>query len=165
MVILLLLTASLVCSCTTPQEGMDQNQELNNLETINFDTASELTTEKERDAAFDALNSIQIQGQHLYSTFSGMHHSCLPADTSFVISQVELQTAIEVLLARYYTDIPPEEQKVLAKQSSLAQKKYLILQCNGFSNGVLGGTEKLTPVSGSWVIPEVLNERDVIITW
>lgn len=162
---LLLIIVAFAYSCNSSQEGVDLNQGPNNLETFNSDSILKLTLEEEQDAAFDALNSIQIQGWHLYSTFSGMNHSCLPADTNFVISQVELQTALEVLLARYYTEIDPEEQKLLATQASLAQKEYLVLQCNAFSNGSNEYSINKMPLSGSWVIPEVLNERDIIIKW
>jgi hypothetical protein len=97
----------MVYSCTPAQEGRDQKQESINFplsySNSNPDTLSELTPEQQ--TAFDALNSIQRQGKHLYSTFSGIHHDCFPPDTSFVISRTELWIALEILLTRYYINI------------------------------------------------------------
>ena len=138
----LLITVSYVAfSCTIAQERTDQKEEL---PLPPFDTTLFLTLEQE--AAFDALNEIQIQGTQLYSTFSGIHHECFPPDTSFVISQAELLIVIEDLLIQNYPNIPPKEQSKLANQAVLAQEEYLVIQCNG-----------------SWILPEVLNQRDIII--
>ena len=58
--ILSLIITSLTYSCVSQKE-VDQNPEPNNLESSDFDSISKLALEEEQDAAFDALNSIQIQ--------------------------------------------------------------------------------------------------------
>ena len=110
-------------------------------------------------------NSIQVQGIYLYSTFSGIHHNCLPPDTSFVISQAELLVAIETLLERHYTHIKAEQRAKLANESVLAQEEYLVLQCKGYSNGTMYDKSKNIPNSGSWILPKILERRDIVIEW
>ncbi len=127
------------------------------------DSLSKITRQQEE--AFEALNTIQITGQHLYSTFPGISHECLPADSSFVISSDQFCTVLKALLAKYYTGIPKERQEELAEQSALAQEEYLVLQCNGYINEFETPTNQSVPSSGSWILPRVLDSRDIIINW
>lgn len=154
---LLLLTQALLFSCTTPQEKVDQQQVSHT--NINSDTLAVLTPEQSN--AFDALNSIQVQGHHLYSTFSGIHHDCFPPDTSFVVSRAALQMAMEELLEQYYTSIQAEQRTKLVATAVLAQETYLVLKCNDYSDD----KTKNVLQSGSWILPEVLDRRDVILVW
>ncbi len=158
----------LIClSCLLSNEKVGQGEESTGFVSLNAiqnsDSLQELTTEQQ--SAFDALNSIQRQGKHLYSTFSGIHHDCFPPDTTFAISQSELLVALEILLERYYTNIEQEQRSKLANKSVLAQEEYLVLQCNGQSNGTMYDKSKNIPNSGSWILPEILGRRDVIIEW
>jgi len=164
---LLLLTPTMLFSCSPVHERTEQKQESTIFSipysNINADTLLDLTPEQE--AAFVALNSIQVQGQHLYSTFSGIFHDCYPPDTSFIISRSELLIAMEELLTRYYTDISTEQRTKLAAEAVLAQEEYLVLQCNGYSNESVDNSNLHLPTSGSWILPKVLNRRDVILEW
>jgi len=163
--ILLFVIYCFVLSCTTVQEGTDQNQDLINSENFhsNNDEVSVLTIEQE--AAFNALNSIQVQGHHLYSTFSGIDHDCFPPDTSFVISKDEFLIAMEELLSRYYTDILPEQQAKLAAKAVLAQENYVVLKCIDYSTELGNEVNANVQMSGTWILPKVLGRRDVIIEW
>ena len=154
-------------SCTMSNESAGQQQDSSSFVSYNSiqstDTLPKLTTNQQ--TAFDALNSIQVQGKHLYSTFSGIHHDCLPPDTSFVISQAELLLAMKTLLERHYTHIKAEQRSKLANESVLAQEEYLVLQCNENSNGTINDKSINIPNSGSWILPEILGRRDLIIEW
>lgn len=164
---LLLVTPCMILSCSTAHEKTEQKQESTNFSIpyskIYADTLAELTPEQL--TAFDALNSIQVQGEHLYSTFSGIHHDCFPPDTSFVISRAELLVALGELLKRYYTAMSTEQRTKLSTDAVLAQEEYLILQCIGDSTGSVDNTNKNLPTSGSWILPKVLGRRDVILEW
>lgn len=158
----------LVCfSCSLSNEKVGQRQESSGFVSLNAvqnsDSLPKLTIKQQ--SAFDALNSIQRQGKHLYSTFAGIHHDCFPPDTTFVVSQSELLVALEILLGRYYTNLEAEQRVELANKSVLAQEEYLVLQCNGQSNGTMYDKSKNVPNSGSWILPEILGRRDVIIEW
>ncbi len=158
----------LVCfSCSLSNEKVEKGQESSGFVSPkaiqNSDPLQELTTAQQ--SAFDALNTIQRQGKHLYSTFSGIHHNCFPPDTTFVISQSELLVALEILLERHYVNIEAEQRAKLAYTSVLAQEEYLVLQCNGHSNGTMNDKRKNIPTSGSWILPEILGRRDVIMEW
>ena len=157
--LILLFFPCLTITCTFSQEGNERKKEMAN----SNKPVSELTQEQQ--SAFDALNSIQVQGKHLYSTFSGIHHDCSPPDTSFVISQAELLIAMKTLLERHYTHIKAEQRSKLANESVLAQEEYVVLQCNGYSNGTVDDEIKYIPNFGTWILPEILGRRDVIIEW
>ena len=163
---LLMITQWFLFSCTPAQERIDQNQESNNIPLSHSDsisdTLSELTLEQQ--TAFDALNSIQVHGHHLYSTFPGMHHNCFPPDTSFVISRAELRIAMELLLTKHYSNISAEHRKKLADESVLAQEEYLVLQC-GYAKESVDNVVNINPPSGSWILPKVLGRRDIILEW
>lgn len=165
--LILVLVSSIFLSCNSSHDETEQKSNGINSSSsypyIDADTLPELTTEQQ--SAFDALNSIQVQGQHLYSTFPGIHHDCFPPDTSFVISQAELLIAMKTLLERHYTNIEAEERTTLANESILAQKEYLVLQCYGNSNRIMNDEYKNIPNSGSWILPVILGRRDLIIEW
>ncbi len=157
----LLVTQWLLLSCTPAQEKNARKQESINYPLSYFHPDPD-TLSKEQQAAFDALNSIQRQGQHLYSTYPGTHNG-VPPDTSFVISQAQLLAAMEELLTRHYTGISDEERTRLAVQVVSAQEEYLVLQRNDYSAG--SADNAVFPASGSWILPEVLGRRDIVLEW
>ena len=139
------------------------------------DTSTENLTEKEnitqaiilnaaQDNSFKALNAIQVSGENLYSTFSGLYqeHECYPPDTSFVITRAVFREALDTLLKRHFQNLPQEYRDTLIEQSVLAQETYKILECKYPS---LDNSDHKFPSSGFWILPEVLNRRDVIINW
>lgn len=156
-------------SCTSTQQEAGHQQDSTNLPSGYKEILPEITTEQQ--TAFDALNTLQMQmqAQYLYSTFPGLGHACFPADSSFVISRAELLTVIEALLAKHCTDLSLEERSRLAAQAVMAQKEYSVEWCFGTSpllvDGVLTEVPIKTSSSGTWILPRVLGQRDVILEW
>ncbi len=158
----LLVTQWILFSCTPAQEKNAGKQGSINYPP-SYSHPDPDTLSKEQQAAFDALNSIQRQGQHLYSTYPGTHNSMQP-DTSFVISQAQLLAALEEFLSRHYTGISAEERTRLVVQAVSAQEEYLVLQRNDNSTGSADSAENI-PASGTWILPEVLGRRDIVLEW
>ena len=161
--LVLLFFPCLIFSCTFGQEGNEQKRELTN-STSYDNTVSELTQEQQ--SAFDALNTLQTstdEMNRLYSTFANINQPCYPADTSFEVSQSELLIFMEQFISKYCQNLTPEIQNQLTKTSVLAQKKYTVLHCSGNKSNVTN--EKGLPMTGTWVMPNVLGRRDVILVW
>jgi len=120
----------------------------------------------EQEEALDALDQIQMSGGgYLYSTFPGIDHRFLPEDTSFTITSEELHIAIDGLLEKYYDHIPIEKRNELSRKASLVDKEYLVLGCYGFHKEPFKNVSEEVPISGKWILPEVLSLRDVVIFW
>ncbi len=118
--------------------------------TIHPDSLPDLTLEQQN--AFDAFNMLQqrTEGQ-LYSTFIGSVYPCEQPDSIFNISRNELYEAIHKLLLNDNVEIPTEERKKLISEAILAQETYTVEQCFGSS--------------GTWVLRNVLDRRDIILEW
>ena len=119
-----------------------------------------------QDAAFNALNILQTstdERNRLYSTFAGIYHPCFPADTSFTISRATLLNAMEKFVAKHCTNMPVEKRNELAAQAVLAQEEYLVLFCNGNATNV--NYDAGLPLKGTWVLPNILGHRDVLLEW
>ena len=155
--------AILSCSSDHYQNGQNQASISFTKDSNVLDNPVELTQEQER--AFAALNSIQVQGQNLYSTFAGIQHECSSVDTSYIMGQVQFLLALKKLISIHYTIISKEEGDKLASAAVLAQEKYLLVLCNDNSIEVINGADKDVPYSGTWILPNVLGRRDIIITW
>ena len=155
-----LLITCISVSCKTERKT---NQEKDNIGDYQGH-ASELTPEQQ--AAFDALNQLQLstdQMNRLYSTFPNTNQPCYPADTSFEISQSEFLISMERFIGKHCQNLSPEIQAQLAKSSVLAQKNYRVLHCAGFAANV--DYNDGPPMTGIWVIPNVLNRRDIVLVW
>ncbi len=116
----------------------------------------------EQQSAFDALNELQIntdEMNRLYSTFAGISHPCYPPDTTFMISQAELLEVMSQFVNNHCTQLNIVRRNSLSKMSVLAQKEYRILQARESE------THSDSRLSGTWVIPNVLGRRDVVIVW
>ena len=159
---LLFVAPWLLFACTAGQERTDPEQGPVDPPFSDPGTPSELTPEQQ--TAFEALNSIQVLGRHLYSTFPGAHHDCFPPDTSFILSRGELLIAVEVHLARHSSKIPAEQRTELAAEAVLAQEEYLVHQCGSPAVSVDLVVQNLPP-SGSWILPKVLGRRDIVLEW
>ncbi len=117
-------------------------------------------------SAFDALNRLQTSSDEmnrLYSTFPNIDHPFYPADTSFEISQSELLTFMEHFISKHYKRLTPEVQNQLAKSSVLAQETYKVLHCA--EDGSVVNYENGIPMNGTWVLPNVSGQSDVILKW
>jgi hypothetical protein len=131
---------------------------------VHADTLPELTQEQQ--AAFDALNTLQVstdEMNRLYSTFAGAVQPCYPPDTSFTISQIELLIAMKQFTSRNCENLSLQERDELAVKSVLAQEKYTVSLC--LDNATPPTYKKGVPMTGTWVLPNVLGRRDVIIVW
>ena len=120
----------------------------------------------EQQAAFDALNTLQVGTDvpnRLYSTFANIDQPCYPADTSFVISQHDLFMVMKIFISENCKYMSVEQQSTLAETSAQAQDEYRVLHCsdNSENENYEGGL----PMTGTWVMPNVLGRRDVIIVW
>ncbi|MCT4622173.1 MAG: hypothetical protein N4A46_01025 [Schleiferiaceae bacterium] len=157
MKLLLYLTLSfLVLSCT----GI--NKEENENEPSHSRANSNLEPIDNQELAFVALNELQTstdQMNRLYSTFPYNDHPCLPADTSYTISQKDFLTAMNRFVSMQCTNLSVEKRDSLAATAVLAQEEYLVLHC-------LGNADiSETGMTGTWVIPNVLGSRDVVLVW
>lgn len=121
----------------------------------------------EQSSAFESLNIIQTfsdSKNRFYSTFPDIDHPAYPPDTSIVISQSDFLFYLKEFMKEHSTNIESDIQKEIAESSVKAQQEYTVLFClkdasiaYDFKNGI--------PMHGIWVIPNVLQRRDVIIVW
>lgn len=156
----------LVLSCNSSQSKADKRQsETDSLKSYpDMEKVLELTEVQQ--AAFDALNTLQVntdQMNRLYSTFANLDQPCYPADTSFVISQPELLIVMKQFVSKYCQNLSPEVRYELAAASVLAQENYTVLHCNKIPQNP--EQEKENSMNGTWVLPNVLGRRDVILMW
>ena len=158
--LILLFFPCLTITCTFSQEGNERKKEMAN----SNKPVSELTQEQQ--SAFDALNKLQTstdEMSRIYSTFPNIEQPCYPADTSFEISQSELLTFMEKFISKHCQNLTPEHQVQLTKSSVLAQKKYKVLHCADYESNV--NYENGLPMTGTWIMPNVLGRRDIILVW
>ena len=117
---------------------------------------------KEQESAFDALNELQIntdEMNRLYSTFAGISHPCYPPDSTFSISQTDLLEIMKQFVNNHCTQLNEERRNRLAKLSVLAQQEYTVFHCRD------NETHSESNLNGTWVMPNVLGRRDVLIVW
>ena len=164
----ILATAMLLFSCTSNTENTSleaQSEDSQPNSAVPYVAPVEELTPQQQ-AAFDALNIFQTgtdERNHLYSTFPGIYHPCFPADTSFTISRATLLSAMEKFAAKHCTNMTVEKRNELAAQAVLAQEEYLVLFCQQNSSNMNYKTE--LPMVGTWVLPNVLGHRDVLLEW
>lgn len=161
---ILILFSAILFSCSERQEDMSQKQEKIYFPTTYVDSITELTPVQQE--AFNALNALQTstdEKNRLYSTFANVNHPFYPADTSFSITPSELLTFMKKFVSKYCQNISKDMQDSLVKSSVLTQVEYTVMYCDNesvnqdFKNGL--------PMSGTWVLPNILGRRDVIIVW
>ena len=161
--LVLLFIPCLTTSCTSSQGRTEEKRELTDSNSYNT-PVSELTQEQQ--SAFDALNKLQTstdEMNRLYSTFANIDQPCYPADTSFEVLQSELLFVMQQFIAKHCKNLTPKIQNQLAKSSVLAQNEYTVLHCTGNKSNIT--YEKGLPMTGTWVMPNVLGRRDVILVW
>lgn len=161
--LLLLALPCLVAACGPSEEEKKQYQTIADAQAYNT-TFDSLTVEQE--AASDAWTTLQVssdQPSRLYSTFAAMNQPCYPPDTSLIITQAELLTAMKQFVNKHYTKLPVEQCDQLAATAPLSQASYAVLHCRSeaaksdYANGL--------PQEGIWVMPSVLGRRDLVIHW
>ncbi len=128
---------------------------------------SKITSAQEK--GLDALNALQvnIEGEHLYSTFPGLSHTFLPEDSSFTITDMELLQAINSISKNYGGDLSAEKFDKLAKEAIQLQDLYHIKECTRTIYQPINHSIKSLPgkdtISKIWLIQNLLNRRDLII--
>lgn len=162
-IVLLMVVCLISFSCTSSQNKNKQKSKLSTTNSINR-TLIEITSQQQD--ALDALNTLQVntdEMDHIYSTYPNINQPCYPPDTSFEISQTEFLHYMEQFIFKHCKEMEPEIQNELAKASGLAQEKYKVLHCaedpldTKYENGL--------PLSGTWVLPNILDRRDVTLVW
>jgi len=161
----LIASILLLSACSQANESSEkETQSSPNLTVPKLEPLSELSSEQ--DAALDALNTLQVstdEMNRLYSTFAGITQPCYPPDTSFKISQADLLIAMKQFVKSNCKNLSLGEQDKLAAAAVLAQEEYTVSLCLEGSSDV--NFEQGAPMKGSWVMPNVLGRRDVIIVW
>lgn len=156
----------LMLSCTSGQREIDERPYLtDSLKSIlDLQEAADLTQEEE--AAFEALNTLQTntdQQSRFYSTFANLTQPCFPPDTGFVVSQSELKSIMKIFVDKFCQNLTLEDRNELVTASVLAQVKYAVLHCRDHS--YIQTTEQKFSMTGTWVIPNILGRRDLVLVW
>ncbi|MBL4702938.1 MAG: hypothetical protein JKY54_00320 [Flavobacteriales bacterium] len=115
--------------------------------------------------ALDALDTIQMSGWQLYSTFPNLHHDCRGIINSFKIGRLEFESALLTLLNTHYLDMPVEKMIYLTSTASKAQEEYVVRTCESTSEMHILEESTLPPQKGMWIFPSLLNQRDLIFKW
>lgn len=156
---------ALSCFATSCYSG-DKNkakQDLSNAVLLD-PSRPELTPDQEM--AFDAHNQLQTrtdQVNRFYSTFANLDQPCYPADTTFEISQSEFLFVLRHFITIHCQNVDPYLQEELAEVSVLAQDKYTVNHCWSDSTNIKN--EEGFSMTGTWVLPNVLGRKDVIMVW
>lgn len=161
--VVFLLFLCLNFSCNFAQKGKEPSQKPT---TPMVNTTLVLELNPEQQAAFDALNTIQVstdQQNRFYSTFSNIGQDCYPPDTSVVILQAELLEAMNFFVEKHCTQLSKEKRDTLAKTAVLAQAEYTVFHC--LHNSPMPNYENGLPRQGTWVMPGVLGRRDILMIW
>ncbi|GAB5557784.1 MAG: hypothetical protein SchgKO_19970 [Schleiferiaceae bacterium] len=152
------------CSQSNTRSEQEEADTQSNYIPQNLETTTELTPVQE--SAFDALNTLQVstdEMNRLYSTFAGIDQPCYPPDTTLTISQSELLEAMKQFVTSHCKYLESENRDELASTSVLAQQEYTLSICFGNSENV--SFEKGLPMSGTWILPSILDRRDLVIVW
>ncbi len=154
-------------ACTSPKnvdyEGSSSIW-VPSISTPTTDTLPELT--EEQNAAFESLNQLQVSTDkinQLYSTLAGVNQPCYPPDSTFTLSQSDLLLAMRHFVNTHCTNLSDQQREELATKSVLAQKEYLVYQC--MDNPIPAMDSNAVIMTGTWLLPKILNRRDVIIVW
>ena len=70
---------------------------------------------------------------------------------------------MQQFVSKHCKSLTPIIQKKLAATSVLAQKEYKVLCCNNNSN--FQTYKNGPPMIGVWVMPNILDSRDLLLFW
>ncbi|NVK73280.1 MAG: hypothetical protein HWE24_07360 [Oceanospirillaceae bacterium] len=166
--LVLLFLGFLAVGCTSSGDQSNRDDASPNgnesLLAIPAEPIGELTPEQEQ--ALDALDTFQMntdESGRVYSTFAGLEQPFYPPDTVLTISQTELLQAMKQYVELHCTDISAETRSKLASHAAMAQEEYTLAICTeGYED--LSFEEGL-PMTGIWVMLNVLGTRDVVLVW
>ena len=80
-----------------------------------------------------------------------------------IISRAQLSGAMHEFVQKNCTKLPVDEREKLAAASVHAQEEYTVAHCHNFLENA-DYTSGL-PMTGTWVIRNILERRDLIIVW
>ena len=153
---------SLSCSPVSEDEGVAY-------EKVDFERSridSNTVLSKDEHNALNAWNTLQLstnEKNRLYSTFASLGQPCYPLDTCFSITQLELAFYLKKFVSKYCQSLPEDLQNELVQTSVLAQEDYSVLCCNIEVQSQKDNVG--LPMNGTWIMPNILGRRDVILVW
>lgn len=123
----------------------------------------DLRSDKEK--ALDALTHIQVTGDGkmmLYLTFPNIsHQECQGTVHEYEISQAEFQNALLEVMKSNNLKFSDAERTSTAARAAHPEKRYRIKAC-GLDEKTANGNP---PRKGTWIIPAIFGESDVVINW
>lgn len=156
----------LLFSCTSPRNEPVLESPTPPPQHLDKEVSTPIELSDAQANAFDALNKLQVstdEMHRLYSTFAGTASPCYHPDTVLSISQADLLVAMKKFVNTYCTSLSDSEREKLAQASVLAQEAYDISVC---SDTPYDGTiQNALPMTGTWVMRNLLGRRDVVIVW
>ena len=124
------------------------------------------TLSEHQEASFDALNTLQVstdKRNRLFSTFSGAQQACLDPDTTLTISQAQLLDAMIDFVTKNCKEMKEDMRIELAQKAVAAQTEYKLNLC--LDSYKPNENENNLIQAGTWVLPNVLGRRDVVMVW
>ena len=153
----------LLYSCSSNKA---EKQNIETLPPLSVPNKFRLKLTEEQQDAFNDLDKLQLSSDsrsRLYSTFPNIEQPFYPADSTFTISQKQFSAAMKIFVSRYWKALPKEEQLRLSESSVKAQKEYKVYHC--WNNSSEPNYENGLPLSGTWILPNVLSCRDIVLMW
>ncbi len=156
----------LLVACSQSDNKFNMTSEQNKQSRIDQFNQATSVLSNEQQAAFDALNTIQTstdEMNRLYSSFAGAAQSCNIPDTIMIMKQNEFQEAMLQFIQYNCKRLSAKDQRALALNAAKAQDEYTIRVC--FDEPVPASNADKYLRNGTWLIPNVLGRRDVVIEW
>jgi hypothetical protein len=156
----------LLLSCTSKRIEAEKRQVVPKLTSTFPSVGIEMELTEDTKAAMDALTELQISSDEkdqLYSTFANNIQPFYPPDTSFTISRSELLFAMTKFATKHYQNLSLQDREKLVQAAVLAQQEYKVLYCLEGSSA--SNYENDIPYTGTWVLPNILGRRDLILIW
>ncbi|MCH2214788.1 MAG: hypothetical protein MK086_06415 [Flavobacteriales bacterium] len=153
-------------SCSSPNSSIERETVISNPTSKNEKQQTSSEPSPQQESAFDALNKLQFstnEQNRLYSTFPGSAPLCFDKDTTVTISQSEFQKVLVGFTLNNCDILMASESEELASQAALAQEEYSLTIClNGEDKAF---QDNLLSTRGTWILPNILGFRDLIIVW
>ena len=157
-----------VYSCSNAQDQSENfNLEKSEFQDSIANSFELIDNRTDQERALDALDKIQVSGGgNLYSTFPNIwHRECQGLVDAFKISNEEFEDALIELLGGNYGNLSAREREYLASTSSKAQEEYEVTTCGSTLANTDTTENAAPPRKGTWIIPAILDQRDLIIIW
>lgn len=164
--LILVLIILLTDSCRPDHSGTSSKITPENTSKENKETKYPKVFSAAQEIALDALNELQMstdEQNRIYSTFAGIDHPCYHSDTLLRMTQGEFLLAMKQFVESNCKRLPAEHRNRLAKDAVKAQDEYTVMHCR--EKVTDGSYEMESYLTGTWVIPNLLGRRDVVIVW